>query len=230
MTVTDATDLSDHTEKTIKVIRDIPVAIVEPGPASKDNPSDSDPHYAVDPDDNIEKVYVKQNRKLVLDASTSLDPPASPIAWDSTEWVYSNSDNDVDYNMDSVKVDKSSTKKQQVLLAKDVGEFKVTLTLHNKYSDELSPDDPDLSARTKVIFVKVVPDENPNTTIQVGNSTPNFHDNPQSVEVTITGTATSPDNDHIDYFNWRIYRDNNDDGTYADSELQTQIEKTRARR
>lgn len=87
LTVTDATDLSDHTEKTIKVIRDIPVAIVEPGPASKDNPSDSDPHYAVDPDDNIEKVYVKQNRKLVLDASTSLDPPASPIAWDSTEWV-----------------------------------------------------------------------------------------------------------------------------------------------
>ena len=228
LTVTDATSLSDHTEKTIKVIRDIPVAIVEPGPASKDNPSDSDPHYAVDPDDNIEKVYVKQNRKLVLDASTSLDPPASPIAWDSTEWVYSNSDNDVDYNMDSVKVDKSSTKKQQVLLAKDVGEFKVTLTLHNKYSDELSPDDPDLSARTRVIFVKVVPDENPNTTIQVGNSTPNFHDNPQSVEVTITGTATSPDNDHIDYFNWRIYRDNNDDGTYANSELQTQIEKTQS--
>ena len=92
----------------------------------------------------------------------------------------------------------------------------------------MSPDDPDLSARTKVIFVKVVPDENPNTTIQVGNSTPNFHDNPQSVDVTITGTATSPDNDHIDYFNWRIYRDNNDDGTYANSELQTQIEKTQS--
>lgn len=227
LAVTDATNLSNHTEKTIKVIRDIPVAIVEPGPESKDNPSDSDPHYETDPDDNIEKVYVKQNRKLILDASTSLNPPASPIIWDKTEWVYGNSDTDADYDMNCVKVDKSSNNKQQVILVKDVGEFKVTLTLHNKYSDELPSDDPDLSARTKVIIVKVLPDEDPLTTIQVNNANPNFHDNPQSVEVTLSGTATSPDNDFIDYYNWRVYRDNNNDGQYAENELQTQINNTK---
>lgn len=227
LAVTDATNLTNHTEKTIKVIRDIPVAIVEPGPESKDNPSDSDPHYETDPDDNIEKVYVKQNRKLILNASTSLNPPASPIIWDKTEWVYGNSDTDADYDMNCVKVDKSSNNEQQVILVKDVGEFKVTLTLHNKYSDELSSDDPDLSARTKVIIVKVLPDEDPLTTIQVNNANPNFHDNPQSVEVTLSGTATSPDNDFIDYYNWRVYRDNNNDGQYAENELQTQINNTK---
>ena len=227
LTVTDATDLSNHAEKTIKVIRDIPVAIVEPGPVSKTNPSDSDPHYAIDTADNVEKIYVKQNRKVVLDATSSLDPPASPIEWDKTEWVYNQSDSDEDFDMTTVKVDDSSTKQKQVFLAKEAGEFQITLTLHNKYSDNLSADDPDLSARTKVLIVKVVPDEDPLTAIKVDNANPNFHDNPQSVEVSIVGTATSPDNDFIDYYNWRVYRDNNNDGTYSDNELQTQINKTK---
>ena len=227
LTVTDATNLSDHAEKTIKVIRDIPVAIVEPGPASETNPSDSDPHYEVDTEDNIEKIYVKQNRKVVLDATSSLDPPASPIEWNKTEWIYNQSTSDEDFDMTSVKVDDSSTKQKQVFLAKDVGEFQITLTLHNQYSDNLSADDPDLSARTKVLIIKVVPDEDPLTAIKVDNANPNFHDNPQSVEVSIVGTATSPDNDFIDYYNWRVYRDNNNDGTYSDNELQTQIDKTK---
>ena len=228
LTVTDATDLSNHAEKTIKVIRDIPVAIVEPGPVSKTNPSDSDPHYAIDTADNVEKIYVKQNRKVVLDATSSLDPPASPIEWDKTEWVYNQSGSDKDFDMTTVKVDDSSTKQKQVFLAKEAGEFQITLTLHNQYSDNLSADDPDLSARTKVLIVKVVPDEDPLTAIKVDNANPNFHDNPQSVEVSIVGTATSPDNDFIDYYNWRVYRDNNNDGTYSDNELQTQINKTKA--
>lgn len=227
LTVTDATDLSNHAEKTIKVIRDIPVAIVEPGPVSKTNPSDSDPHYAIDTADNVEKIYVKQNRKVVLDATSSLDPPASPIEWDKTEWVYNQSDSDEDFDMTTVKVDDSSTKQKQVFLAKEAGEFQITLTLHNKYSDNLSADDPDLSARTKVLIVKVVPDEDPLTAIKVDNANPNFHDNPQSVEVSIVGTATSPDNDFIDYYNWRVYRDNNNDETYSDNELQTRINKTK---
>lgn len=227
LTVTDATDLSNHAEKTIKVIRDIPVAIVEPGPDSKTNPSDSDPHYAIDTADNVEKIYVKQNRKVVLDATSSLDPPASPIEWDKTEWVYNQSDSDEDFDMTTVKVDDSSTKQKQVFLAKEAGEFQITLTLHNQYSDNLSADDPDLSARTKVLIVKVVPDEDPLTSIKVDNANPNFHDNPQSVEVSIVGTATSPDNDFIDYYNWRVYRDNNNDETYSDNELQTQINKTK---
>lgn len=227
LTVTDATDLSNHAEKTIKVIRDIPVAIVEPGPDSKTNPSDSDPHYAIDTADNVEKIYVKQNRKVVLDATSSLDPPASPIEWDKTEWVYNQSDSDEDFDMTTVKVDDSSTKQKQVFLAKEAGEFQIILTLHNQYSDNLSADDPDLSARTKVLIIKVVPDEDPLTAIKVNNANPNFHDNPQSVEVSIVGTATSPDNDFIDYYNWRVYRDNNNDGTYSDNELQTQIDKTK---
>ena len=227
LTVTDATDLSNHAEKTIKVIRDIPVAIVEPGPDSKTNPSDSDPHYAIDTADNVEKIYVKQNRKVVLDATSSLDPPASPIEWDKTEWVYNQSDSDEDFDMTTVKVDDSSTKQKQVFLAKEAGEFQITLTLHNQYSDNLSADDPDLSARTKVLIVKVVPDEDPLTAIKVDNANPNFHDNPQSVEVSIVGTATSPDNDFIDYYNWRVYRDNNNDETYSDNELQTRINKTK---
>lgn len=217
LTVTDATKLSDEAVKTVKVIRDIPVAEIEPGPESSDNPSDSDPHYALDPEDELEKVYVKQNRKVELDASNSLSPPASPIQWEKTEWIYDASDTDPEFDLTTVNVDSSSTVKKQVFLAKEVGEFKITLTLHNEYSDALPDTDPDLAARTKTIIVKVLPDEPPVSTIQVDNMNPNFHDNPASVNVKVVATGKSLDNDFIDYYNWSLYRDNNNDGVYDSS-------------
>lgn len=215
--VTDATNLSDESTKTIKVIRDIPVAEIVPGPEDQENPSDSDPHYEVDSEDNIEKVYVKQNRKVELDASNSLSPPASPIQWDKTEWIYDTSDTDPDFDLETVKIDSSTTVEKQVFLAKEVGEFKITLTLHNEYSDTLPDTDPDLAARTKTIIVKVLPDEPPVSTIQVDNMNPNFHDNPASVNVKVVATGKSLDNDFIDYYNWSLYRDNNNDGVYDPS-------------
>lgn len=217
LTVTDATKLSDEAVKTVKVIRDIPVAEIEPGPENSDNPSDSDPHYALDPEDELEKVYVKQNRKVELDASNSLSPPASPIQWEKTEWIYDASDTDPEFDLTTVNVDSSSTVKKQVFLAKEVGEFKITLTLHNEYSDALPDTDPDLAARTKTIIVKVLPDEPPVSTIQVDNMNPNFHDNPASVNVKVVATGKSLDNDFIDYYNWSLYRDNNNDGVYDPS-------------
>lgn len=227
LTVTDATKLTDQTSKTIKVIRDIPVAEIEPGPEDPKNPSESDPHYGIDPEDGKEKIFVKQNRKVTLDASKSLDPPASKINWAATEWDYANTDAMPDYDMQSVKLDRSSTSKKQVLLAKNVGEFKVMLTLHNEYSDKLTETDPDLVARTKTVIVKVLPDEPPVSTIQVDNANPNFHDNPTAVDVKVVATGKSLDNDFIDYYNWRLYRDNNDDGQYAESELLTKKDKTK---
>ena len=227
LTVTDATKLTDQTSKTIKVIRDIPVAEIEPGPEDPKNPSESDPHYGIDPEDGKEKIFVKQNRKVTLDASKSLDPPASKINWAATEWDYANTDAMPDYDMQSVKLDRSSTSQKQVLLAKNVGEFKVMLTLHNEYSDKLPETDPDLVARTKTVIVKVVPDEPPVSTIQVDNVNPNFHDNPTAVDVKVVATGKSLDNDFIDYYNWRLYRDNNDDGQYAESELLTKKDKTK---
>lgn len=215
--VTDATNLSDESTKTIKVIRDIPVAEIVPGPEDQENPSDSDPHYEVDSEDNIEKVYVKQNRKVELDASNSLSPPVSPIQWDKTEWIYDTSDTDPDFDLETVKIDSSTTVEKQVFLAKEVGEFKITLTLHNEYSDALPDTDPDLAARTKTIIVKVLPDEPPVSTIQVDNMNPNFHDNPVSVNVKVVATGKSLDNDFIDYYNWSLYRDNNNDGVYDPS-------------
>ena len=226
LTVTDATGQSDSTEQTVKVIRDIPVAEIVPGPENPTNPSDSDPHYEVDSEDGLEKIYVKQNRKVVLDASSSLSPPASPIVWESTEWEYDASETDPDFDLDTVKIDGSSSVQRQVFLAKECGEFKVTITLHNAYSDALPADDPDIVARTKTVIVKVLPDEDPLSTIQVDNANPNFHDNPVSVDVDIVATGKSVDNDLIDYYNWKLYRDNNDDNEYTDSELLTQMDKT----
>lgn len=226
LTVTDATKNTDAASKVVKVIRDIPVAEIVPGPKSDSNPSDSDPHYEIDPEDNIEKIYVKQNRKVVLDASSSLDPPASKIEWDKTEWIYEISDTDPDFDMSTVKMDKSTTVQKQVFLAKEPGEFQITLTLHNPYSDALPADDPDLVARTKTVIVKVLPDEPPVSTIQVDNANPNFHDNPTSVNVQVVATGTSLDNDLIDYYNWRLYRDNNNDDEYSDSELLTRKDHT----
>lgn len=235
LTVTDATGLSDTTYKEIKVIENIPVPTPEIGPENPEDP-DTPPD---DPDDpsgggnggypyyDGDTLVVKQNRLFYIDISNSLNPPDSPIQWDQTEWVVEPTG---DYNTSDLRLGKDSTVKKHNYLSKEVGEFTITITLHNKYSDDQvinNPTNPDLSARTTTIKVRVVPDENPDVAIQLQNAQPNFHDNPSSINIKVMATASSPDNDIINYYDWTLSRDNNNDGVYGSDEVIKTYTKTK---
>lgn len=242
LTVTDATGFTDTTYKEIKVIENIPVPNPEIGPENPDpNPDPDDPDDPDTPPDNPDDpdgnggypywdgdtLIVKQNRLFFIDISNSLNPPDSPIKWDQTEWIATPTG---DYDLTDLRLGKDSTVKKHNYLSKEVGEFTITITLHNEYSDKQmieNPTNPDLSARTATIKVKVVPDENPEVAIQLQNAQPNFHDNPSSINIKVMATASSPDDDIINYYDWTLSRDNNNDGVYSNGEVIKSYTKTK---
>lgn len=242
LTVTDATGFTDTTYKEIKVIENIPVPNPEIGPENPDpNPDPDDPDDPDTPPDNPDDpdgnggypywdgdtLIVKQNRLFFIDISNSLNPPDSPIKWDQTEWIAIPTG---DYDLTDLRLGKDSTVKKHNYLSKEVGEFTITITLHNEYSDKQmieNPTNPDLSARTATIKVKVVPDENPEVAIQLQNAQPNFHDNPSSINIKVMATASSPDDDIINYYDWTLSRDNNNDGVYSSGEVIKSYTKTK---
>lgn len=237
--VTDATGFSDNTTANIKVIENIPVPVPEVGPENPDPSTPDDPDAPTDPDDPTkddnngypywdgDTLIVKQNRLFWIDISNSLDPPDSPIQWDKTEWVVTPTDG---YDQGDLRLGKDSTVKKHNYLSKEVGEFTITVTLHNEYSDTQmteNPDNPDLSARTTTINVRVIPDEPPDVAIKLQNAQPNFHDNPTSINIKVMATASSPDHDIINYYDWTLSRDNDNDGEYSNDEILKTYSKTK---
>lgn len=236
LTVTDATGFTDSTTHQIKAIEDIPVPTPEIGPTPPVKPPDPNPPVDPDPDPGNpdpkpnpdqsggyphwegDTLIVKQNRLFYIDIKNSLDPPASPIKWNETEWNVTPVGG---YNTDDLRLGKDSTIKKHNYLSKEVGEFIITITLHNDYSDKqmiTNPTNPDLAARTATVKVKIVPDENPLVAIQLQNAQPDFHKNPSSINVKVVATASSPDYDYINYYDWTLSRDNNNDGIYSKDE------------
>lgn len=166
------------------------------------------------------RLVVKQNRAALIDVTESLSPPNDPIQVEKTEWVLG-SVNGYDLNNVKFQGGKASGLKA-IFLAKEPGEFTVTITLHNNYSDQLAQDKPDsnkLKARTATITVIVYPDEPPAASLFVNNANPNFHNNPTSAEITVASSATSPDGDAIGKYEWSIIRDENNDGNYEETPL-----------
>lgn len=186
-------------------------------PDETEYPEDGLPYF-----DTEGRLVIKQNRSAVIDVTASLSPPNDPIQTGKTEWILEGVDG---YDTGDVKFSggKASGMKA-TFIAKETGEFKITITLHNNYSDQLAENRPNsskLNARTATITVIVYPDEPPEADLYVSNANPNFHTNPSSTDVTVASSATSPDGDIIDKYDWSIIRDNNNDGEFTEKPFYT---------
>lgn len=187
---------------------------VDKDPDEVERPEDGLPYY-----DGEGRLVIKQNRAAVIDATQSLSPPNDPIQVEKTEWVLEGVDG---YDVDNVKFSGGKPSGlEAIFIAKEPGEFTVTITLHNNYSDQLAQEHPNsskLEARTATITVIVYPDEPPEANLFVNNANPNFHTNPVSTDITVASSAISPDGDIISKYEWNIVRDMDNDGDYTDEE------------
>lgn len=187
---------------------------VDKDPDEVERPEDGLPYY-----DGEGRLVIKQNRAAVIDATQSLSPPNDPIQVEKTEWVLEGVDG---YDVDNVKFSGGKPSGlETIFIAKEPGEFTVTITLHNNYSDQLAQEHPNsskLEARTATITVIVYPDEPPEANLFVNNANPNFHTNPVSTDITVASSAISPDGDIISKYEWNIVRDMDNDGDYTDEE------------
>lgn len=177
-----------------------------------EQPDDGRPYF-----DDLGRLVIKQNRSAVIDATQSLSPPTDPIQVAKTEWELIPVDG---YDLSNVKFQGGNASGlKSVFLAKEPGEFKIKITLHNNYSDSLAnsyPNSTKLQARTTTITVIVYPDEPPEVELFVNNANPDFHNNPASTDVTVASSASSPDGDIIGNYDWSIIRDNNENGSFEE--------------
>lgn len=166
-------------------------------------------------------LHVKQNRLALIDLSQSMEPEGDPIQEEKTEWVVEAVGG---YILDNIKWEHNDPGGRLVngFIAKEVGEFTVTITLHNNYSDNLAEERPEsnlLRHRTMTIPVVVHPDLPPEVSIYVMNANPNFHtnggDNPKT-NVILAATAVSHDFDGIGTYEWVVWQDTNNDGSFDD--------------
>lgn len=198
--------------------------------------------------DEYDRLIIKQNRSTILDFSNSLNPPNDPIKWEQTDVEFITDD----YSQDNIKLDKYSitpisitkpdgsiysydgftglgldAKKRHAItfMGKEIGEFKIKVTLHNVYSDDLADQKPNskkLAARTVTLTVIVMPDEPPTASLLVNNANPNFHNNPDKINVTVASSAISPDGDYLENYHWEIVRDEDDNGVYDEAPIVNQ--------
>lgn len=173
----------------------------------------NDPYF-----DKYGRLVIKENMAAVIDATQSLSPPDDPIQVDRTEWELISVDG---YDLNNVKFQggKASGLKA-TFIAKEPGEFQIRVTLHNNYVDNLAATKPNsnkLKARTALITVVVYPDEPPVVNLFVNNANPNFHSNPTKTDVTVASSASSPDGDILDKYDWKITRDENNNGEYEET-------------
>lgn len=206
--VIDATNLSDNTEQVIRVISDVPVA------------------QLTIPDNGGSKV-VKENRKITVDASTSLAPAKSPIIWNECKWTVKSLDGKHEVNIHEDSSQRNGNK-QRVLQFDKPGKYTVTVELVNSFSKQ-NPGHEDIGAATQTIMIEVIEDVVPESSVGVISAKPNFFDNPVEHTVTFGVNSNSIDGDKIiapsDY-SWLVYEDLNDDGRFTSDELVPQSKLT----
>lgn len=205
---TDGQTTQDPT--TTPVLKDMVYYVLKTPEAS--GPDDENAHL-----DSEGRLVVKQNRKACISLKESLSPPGDPIDWSRTEWEVISVNN---YDVNDVKFKGGSASGAEAyFIAKTPGVFKIKMTLHNKYSDQLAGTKPNankLTARTHTITVLVIEDEAPDATLFVNNANPDFHNYPTSIDVTVASSVTSPDYDNIGKYTWKVVRDTNNNGRFDD--------------
>ena len=250
LTVVDATGFTDTTTKQIKVIDNVPVLIVgaEPGEVYDDieditdpiwkeetgnDTDDKDPHWSSELEDEDGFEYpmedvgdyddilvVKENRVVVVDTSDSLNPPESEINDAETGWVFEGVGDVSDDSL--VFIEKNCDDRKKTFIPTEPGLFKMTITLHNEYSDNLALTNPNavsLAAREKTILIQVLPDVDPSAVLTVSDVNPTFGENNSRVTVPVSSVATSSDNDVITMYEWTVIRDDNENGDYSDDDV-----------
>lgn len=247
LTVTDDSGFSDNKTKTLKITPPIPIPDVQvPDPnvdpdnpggggGNPDNPDggggDGDnPDISVKPNETLNKYYMKENRLIVFDISNSANPPTQPIKWERTTWKVEK--DGVTMGTDKVPYIEAADHKSRKYLFREKGTYKVTVTLHNDYTDNTPGID--MSNAIMSFNVKIKEDTVPNAKIAVTGNSANFRDNPNKTDVTLADATVSKDADFIKddivlkpadtpdvafgrgvkAYDWKVILDANDDGIF----------------
>lgn len=209
--VTDFLGLSDSIKKPIEVLPPIPKAEITTNEAES---------------------LMKENRRIVLSAEESFEPPGDPIQWEKTKWSISPLDGQ---SPSSIKKDSTSTDKRQVVLFKETGRYKVNLELNNNFTAS-NPDHPRIDIRKAELIITIIEDQDPVPQFTITGNSPNFKDNPKDTVAKVINTSLSEDSDYLDVFPTpkddndyfgrgenaflvEIRKDSNEDGVFDDSEV-----------
>lgn len=187
--VRDYTGLEDTITKEIKVIPPIAVARI-----TKDG-------------------TFKENRKVTLHMRDSLSPRTDVIQTARNIWSITPLDGQ---DPNSIKIDTdTSNLEEKNIVFRETGRYKVYLKVFNNFGDA-NPTHPNIAASEITEIITITKDENPISDFTVGGSTPNFHDNPVDTTVNIGQSAYSIDQDLIAKYKYVVYRDMDEDGSFAD--------------
>lgn len=188
LTVRDSTGLTDATTKYIEIKSPVPKAIIS---------------YS---------GTLKENRKVSVNSYSSTYPFADPIKHNKDEWNVLPLDGQ---DLSVVKMDVGTAGSKDILF-KQPGQYKITLKVHNNYSDA-NPFDFNVIINTYAEqIITIAPDQVPNASITVTGETPTFQTNPTSSTVTLNDLSASVDQDFIAKRHWVIWKDTNDDGDFSD--------------
>lgn len=181
--VTDATNLSDTAEQVIKVISNVPVAVIKPvpdpdGEVDPNNP-DKDPSNPDNPGGShgngnsytADITALKENRRLVLSAADSIAPSSDVIQWNKAKWEFKAISGGNNSNIHS---EISSDKKSVTMQFDKPGVYEAKISLSNRFTEE-NPNHEDLQASTYSLRITVVPDEKPLSTIEVSSEVPDIN-------------------------------------------------------
>lgn len=216
--VKDATGLTDIATQVIKVISDVPVANLAP-------------------EGDVNTAQLKENRKITVSALGSIAPVDDPIQWNRTEWTISKVEYTQSESGDMVEVETPITDANELrkILKKDssnqkvdlqfyeVGQYKVTLKLHNNFSDQ-NQEHEDIGASTTSMYITVVEDVVPQSSVGAISGDPSFGENPEAAKdhvVTFRVASSSTDGDIINpvtSYSWTLYEDFNNDGAFTEDE------------
>ena len=216
--VKDATGLTDIATQVIKVISDVPVANLAP-------------------EGDVNTAQLKENRKITVSALGSIAPVDDLIQWDRTEWTISKVEYTQSESGDIVEVETPITDANELrkILKKDpsnqkvdlqfyeVGQYKVTLKLHNNFSDQ-NQEHEDIGASTTSMYITVVEDVVPQSSVGAISGDPSFGENPEAAKdhvVTFRVASSSTDGDIINpvtSYSWKLYEDFNNDGAFTEDE------------
>lgn len=199
LTVKDATNLTDTMEQDIKVISNVPVAVLK---------ADTD------------TTALKENRKVVISASDSIAPKSDPIQWDKAVWTIEAVKGGTADNIHEDDTQRDGNK-QRVLQFDKPGTYKVTLKLTNNFATQ-NPTHEDIEASTITYTITVVEDRAPISNVIVTSEQPSPDKEPGDHTISFRVTSYSDDGDIITAptsYNWVLYEDVNNDNQYTDDEI-----------
>ncbi|MCG0275667.1 MAG: PKD domain-containing protein [Thermosediminibacteraceae bacterium] len=181
LTVTDSDGLTDTAQKTIEVKPAIPKAYFDYSGA------------------------LKENRKIILDASGSTTVKRYPMIWEATEWEITPASPGLTQN--DIKIVSSSDMKTRTVLFKKAGDYRVRVRVKNTaghYSDWFER------------VLTITPDQPPVADFYVHPVVLRDPSNGNKAKIELMDCSYSPDGDIISQRIWRYKYDSNNNGSFSD--------------